>query len=81
MKILKKSQKSTAFWVHVLVRIFIVVFSKMSSRHTIRVSNGYDSDQGRHSVGLDLGPNRLQDQQQQKNHCRLAKRLNGLNAG
>ena len=35
-------------------------FSKNSFGNTIRVSNGLDPDQGRHSVGPDLGPNCLQ---------------------
>ena len=35
-------------------------FSKNSFRNTIRVSNGLDPDQDRHSVGPDLGPNCLQ---------------------
>ena len=32
-------------------------FSKNSFRNTIRMSNGLDPDQDRHSVGPDLGPN------------------------
>ena len=36
------------------------VFSKNSFRNTIRVSNGCDPDQERHSVGPDLDPNCLQ---------------------
>ena len=35
-------------------------FQKKSFRNTIRVSNNLDSDQDRHSVGPDLGPNCLQ---------------------
>ena len=35
-------------------------FSKNSFKNTIRVSNGWDSDQDRHFVGPDLGPNYLQ---------------------
>ena len=35
-------------------------FSKISSRHTIRESNGLDLDHDQHSVGPDLGPNCLQ---------------------
>ena len=35
-------------------------FSKHFSRNTIRVSNILDPDQGRHSVGPDLGANCLQ---------------------
>ena len=34
--------------------------SKNSFGNTIRVSNGLDPDQDRHSVGPDLGPNCLQ---------------------
>ena len=37
-----------------------LTFSKNSFTNTIRVSNGLDSDQDRHSVGPDLGPNCLQ---------------------
>ena len=36
------------------------LFSKNSFRNTIRVSNGLDPDQHRHSVGPDLDPNCLQ---------------------
>ena len=35
-------------------------FQKNSFRNTIRVSNGLDRDQERHSVCPDLGPNCLQ---------------------
>ena len=35
-------------------------FSKKCFRNTIRVSNGLDPDQDRHSVGPDLGPNCFQ---------------------
>ena len=35
-------------------------FSKYSFRNTMRVSNSLDPDQDRHSVGPELGPNRLQ---------------------
>ena len=35
-------------------------FSKCSFRNTIRVSNSFDPDQDRHSVGPDLCPNCLQ---------------------
>ena len=35
-------------------------FSKYSFRNTTRVSSSLDSDQDRHSVGPDLGPNCLQ---------------------
>ena len=34
-----------------------ITFSKNSFKNTIRVSNGLDPDQDRHSVGPDLGPN------------------------
>ena len=37
-----------------------ITFSKNSFRNTIRVSNGMDTGQDRHSVGSDLGPNCLQ---------------------
>ena len=37
-----------------------LTFSKNSFRHTFRVSNSFDPDQDRHSVGPDLGPNCLQ---------------------
>ena len=37
-----------------------MLFSKHAFRNTIRVSNGLDPDQDRHSVGPDLGPNCLQ---------------------
>ena len=36
------------------------LFSKISFRNTIRVSNSLDTDQDRHSVGPDLDPNCLQ---------------------
>ena len=36
------------------------LFKKKSFRNTIRVSNGFDPDQDRHSVRPDLGPNCLQ---------------------
>ena len=39
---------------------FKLTFSKNSFRNTIRVSNGFDTDQDRHSVGPDLGPNCLE---------------------
>ena len=38
----------------------VIVFSKISFRNTIRVSNSWDPDQDRHFVGPDLGPNCLQ---------------------
>ena len=44
----------------VCLRFSILTFSKDSFRNTIRVSNHLDSDQDRHSVGPDLGPNCLQ---------------------
>ena len=37
-----------------------LTFSKNFFRNTIRVSNGLDPDQDRHSVGPDLSPNSLQ---------------------
>ena len=37
-----------------------LTFSKKNFRNIIRVSNGLDPDQDRHSVGPDLGPNCLQ---------------------
>ena len=37
-----------------------LTFSKNPFSNTIRVSNGLDPDQDRHSVGPDLGPNFLQ---------------------
>ena len=37
-----------------------LTFSKISFREAIRVSNGLDPDQDRHSVGPDLDPNCLQ---------------------
>ena len=37
-----------------------LTFSKNSFRNPIRVSNGLDQDQDRHSVSPDLGPNHLQ---------------------
>ena len=36
------------------------LFHKKSFRNSIRVSNGLDTDQDRHNVGPDLGPNCLQ---------------------
>ena len=35
-------------------------FQKNYFRNTVRVSNGMDADQDKHSVGLGLGPNSLQ---------------------
>ena len=40
-----------------LLTFFKIIFSKNSLRNTIRVSNGFDPDQDRHSVGPDLGSN------------------------
>ena len=37
-----------------------LTFSKNPFRNTSRVSNGFDPDQDRHTVGPDLGPNCLQ---------------------
>ena len=37
-----------------------LTFSKKYFMNTIRVTNGLDTDQDRHSVGPDLGPNFLQ---------------------
>ena len=37
-----------------------LTISKNSLRNTIRVSNGLDPDQDRHSVGPDLDPNCLE---------------------
>ena len=37
-----------------------LTLSKNAFRNTIRVSNSLDTDQDRHSVGPDLGPNCLQ---------------------
>ena len=39
---------------------FKLIFKKISFRNTIRVSNGLDLDEDRHSVGPDLGLNSLQ---------------------
>ena len=39
---------------------FKIKYSQISSKNTIRVSNGLDPDQDRHFVGPDLGPNCLQ---------------------
>ena len=39
---------------------FKIKFFENSFRNTIRVSNSLDLDQGRNSVGPDLGPNCLQ---------------------
>ena len=39
---------------------FKIIFLKNSFRNNIRVSNSFDPDQDRHSVGPDLGPNCLQ---------------------
>ena len=55
--------KLLACWV--IFPAFVVVccqltFFKIPFRNTIRVSNGLDPDQDRHSVGPDLGPNCLQ---------------------
>ena len=53
-----------ACWVifHVLLSadFFKINFFKNSFRNTFRMSNSLDPDQDRHSVGPDLGPNRLQ---------------------
>ena len=38
-------------------------FQNIFQEHYIRVSNDSNPDQDRHSVGLDLGPNRLQTTQ------------------
>ena len=38
-----------------------LILSKNSFANTIRVSNSLDPDQARHFVGLDLGPNCLQN--------------------
>ena len=43
--------------------------SKNSFRNTIRVSNGLDPDQNRHSVGPDLGLNCLQRLSDDKSCC------------
>ena len=43
-----------------LLTFFKINFSKKKFRNIIRVSNGLDPDQDRHSVGPDLGPNCLQ---------------------
>ena len=40
---------------------FQINFLKHSFRNTIRVSNSLNSDQSKHSVGPDLGPNCLQN--------------------
>ena len=42
------------------VFFFTINFLKNSFRNTIRVSNGLDPYQDRHSVGPDLGSNHLQ---------------------
>ena len=42
-----------------LLTFFKINFSKSSFKNTIRVSNSLDPDQDQHSVGPDLGPNRL----------------------
>ena len=42
-----------------LTFILKLAFSKKSCMNTVRVSNALDPDQGRHSVGSDLGPNYL----------------------
>ena len=43
-----------------LLTFFKINVLKNSFRNTIRVSNSFDPDQDRHSVGPDLGPNCLQ---------------------
>ena len=43
-----------------LLIFFKIIFLKNSFRTTIRVSNSLESDQARHFVGPDLGPNCLQ---------------------
>ena len=49
-----------------------LIFSQNSIRNTIRVSNGLDPDQDRHTVSPDLGPNCLQ-----KLSVTSKKRING----
>ena len=43
----------------------LINFLKKSFRNTIRVSNNLDTDQARHFVGPDLGPNCLKKGYQQ----------------
>ena len=47
-----------------------LTFSKKSFMNAIRQSNGFDPDQDRHSVGIDLGPNCLQRLSADYKSCR-----------
>ena len=46
-----------------------MAFSKLTFRNTIRVLNGLDPVQDRHSVGPDLGPNCLQGLSAEDKSC------------
>ena len=60
VKRLSSSNSSTCMHFVVCWYFSKLIFSKTSSRNTIRVSNSLDPDQDRHFVGPDLGPNCLQ---------------------
>ena len=48
----------------------LLLSSDVLFQNTIRMSNGLDTDQDRHSVGPDLGPNCLRRlSAEDKNHC------------
>ena len=55
-----QSEYDLACFACLLIFFKINFFKKKYFRNTVRVSNSFDPDQDRHSVGPDLGPNCLQ---------------------